>query len=94
MYMNSQLGNVSWQQKRFAYRLLGARTPDEANAVITEAASQAVTIPAGIEANATYHHLSACVGERSASWTLEFLDQRSKRLAGLAWDRLAPWLQA
>jgi hypothetical protein len=25
-------------------------------------------------------------------WNLDFVQQRTKNLAGLAWDRLAPWL--
>jgi hypothetical protein len=92
---NSSLGNRPWSEKRVLYKALGAASHQEAETILAAAADAGVNLPDSTQqlAQLSSHmpHLSA-LGSYSQQWGVEFIDERSRRLLGLAWDRLMPWL--
>lgn len=92
---NKVASDRPWAQKRLIYRALSAETQalfdtalaelSEADAIISERASE-ILVGSG------YLRMTRALGERTDAWTKDFISQRSERLAGLAWDRLKPWL--
>lgn len=41
----------------------------------------------------SYLPMCESVGRKQDDWSREFIEKRSKRIAELAWDELAPWLE-
>ncbi|WP_212827428.1 DUF262 domain-containing HNH endonuclease family protein [Catellatospora sp. TT07R-123] len=92
---NSSASNRPWPVKRTMYRAFSAPTIDDAEKLIKEAADQGLIL--GSNANqimlqARHLPLVAALGQREEDWSVEFVHERSERLASLAWDTLAPWL--
>jgi len=94
---NSSLGARSWSDKRVLYAALGAKTHEEAGAILTQA--EATTgLQLGdstselVAASKYMPHLQA-LGDVKGDWNLAFVETRAERLLGLAWDRLHPWLE-
>jgi hypothetical protein len=92
---NSSLSNRPWDVKRVLYKALGASSHEEAETILTAAADVGIKIPTSTQqlAQMSSHmpHLSA-LGSCEQEWSIDFIDLRSRRLLGLAWDRLIPWL--
>lgn len=92
---NSSLSNRPWDVKRVLYKALGASSHEEAETILTAATDVGIKIPSATQqlAQMSSHmpHLSA-LGSFEQEWSIDFIDMRSRRLLGLAWDRLTPWL--
>ncbi|MFE2271087.1 DUF262 domain-containing protein [Streptomyces lavendulae] len=92
---NSSARQRSWAIKRLMFQALSATTVEEAEKTLARAAHEGIEIGEGAEAiirRARHLPLVAALAEREEDWTVDFVRERSKRLAGLAWDSLAPWL--
>ena len=92
---NSAISNANWDVKRVCFKILSARSIDEAEKVKKDAISMQISIPKSIlepEEGRRYRPLSAGVARFEGEWGPKIIDERSKRLAALAWDRLAPWV--
>lgn len=92
---NSYVSNKSWPHKRLLYRYFSAQTDAEADAVYSEFGAAGLTVSkAGdlVLGASPFMPMCAAVSTVGGDWTLELIEKRSVRLAGLAWDRLMPWL--
>ncbi|GHT91984.1 hypothetical protein AGMMS49545_08820 [Betaproteobacteria bacterium] len=92
---NSSLGNGSWVRKKLIYKIFSAETLDELGPLLQQAQAQDIVISAGTKALLDdSHHLpmAKAVASVEGEWTLDLVEQRSVRIAELAWDRIAPWL--
>lgn len=92
---NSSLGNAPWTRKRLIYKILSAQTSDELDPLLQQAKDQGIEISkstAELLANSRHLPLAKAVAAVEANWTLDLVDQRSVRIAELAWARIAPWL--
>ena len=96
---NSVIGNRSWEHKRLMYKLLSSDTPEEFDQIKTELSQK--SLPLTNTANKILNnskYLGICksvaVLSEDQKWTLEIIQERTKCFAGLAWDRLQPWLFA
>lgn len=90
---NSSLSNRAWPQKRALYAALSASSHAEAAKGLAASGmdfgDKAVEIA---EMSVHMPHLSA-VSRKMDDWSVDFIDQRSERLFGLAWDELYKWLE-
>lgn len=92
---NSSVGNRPWIEKRLIYSILSAPTAPALNEHLAEAGRHGISVAASTEellSAARFHPQLASLGLLSTEWTTDIIEQRSRRLAELAWDRLAPWL--
>lgn len=92
---NTIVGNKQWEQKVFLFRMLSAETQDQRAAIKAEAAKQGFTLGVQTDtAMAQAKHLNLCrsIVNVHGNWDAALVEARSKRLAELAWDILAPWL--
>jgi len=92
---NSVAGNRSWDHKRLLYTLLSASDDSEFDAA--KEACKKVGLNFGKKAEevlekSSYLGMCKSVTEMSEKWNTDFIEKRSKRIAELAWKRLAPWL--
>lgn len=92
---NSSLNNRPWSQKRILYTALGARSKEEARAVLTAAADDGITFAQSTEELAqlsSYMPHLRSLGQRIGDWDVAFSEVRADRLLELAYTSLAPWL--
>lgn len=93
---NSSLSSRPWKHKRVLYRVLGAASHEIAAEVLEKAQSSDGVEFGGStqELLSTSTHLPhlAALGNRDEDWTVEFINNRSKTLLGLAYDELSKWL--
>jgi len=92
---NSSLSNRSPLEKKTLYRALGARTPEDASAVLEAAASGGMRFTQStgeLVALSSYSPQLESLGDCEANWDVAMIDERSECLAGSAWDRLYAWL--
>ncbi|WP_244215640.1 DUF262 domain-containing HNH endonuclease family protein [Kitasatospora purpeofusca] len=92
---NSSAKQRPWPIKRLMFQALSATTVEEAERTLAQAAQEGIEIGDGAEAiirRARHLPLVAALAQREEDWTVEFVQERSKRLCGMAWDSLAPWL--
>ena len=92
---NELLANKSWSHKRAVYRLLTTETPEEFD--LRAATLQEIGLTLGNDAvtvlsNARYLGLCESIAMVEDEWSAQVIEERTKCLAGLAWDRLALWL--
>ena len=92
---NKLLGDKSWSHKQAVYRLLTTKTPEEFD--FQAATLQKVGLTLGKDAvtilgNAQYLGLCESIAMVEGEWSAQMIEERTKCLAGLAWDRLALWL--
>lgn len=94
--LNSSLSNRIWAEKRVFYRVIGAKTTEEAGKILAEAAEKQ-----GINFREHSHEILAAqkympnliaLGNYDKPYTKEFVEARSKQLYSLAWDELINWL--
>ncbi|MCE8532265.1 DUF262 domain-containing protein [Ruegeria pomeroyi] len=94
---NGMVGNKSWDHKRALYRALSAESQADLDNEKAECKKVGLTISLKGEEilqNASYLPLCKSLGAKSDDWKLDFIHDRSKRLAELAYDRIAVWLDA
>lgn len=92
---NSSLGNDLWAKKRLIYKVLSAETSDELDPLLNSAKAQGIEIgksTADLLANSKHLPMVKAVASVTGDWTLDLVDQRSVRIAELAWRQIAPWL--
>jgi len=92
---NSSLSNGSWERKRLSYKILSAETADELDPLLKQATAQGIEIGGSttdLLANSKHLPMVKAVASVGGAWTLDLVDKRSNRIAELAWDRIAPWL--
>ena len=92
---NEILSNRSWEHKKLMYSLLSAETEAKFNdwqeklrltgLNLSKRASEVIN-------NAKYLSICKSIALYDNDWSLDIIEKRSKRLAELAWDRLAKWL--
>jgi hypothetical protein len=94
---NTVIANKPWAHKRMMYSLLSAETQAEFDKVAAELGKVGLTLSKTAEEvmkNAKYLGLCKSVAAYDKEWNKAIIEQRSERLAGLAWDRVHPWLYA
>ena len=90
--VNASLSNEPWEV-RSLLPVISAASPDEAEAAKkTEDAGIKLIVIAGGEDADEYRPLAAGIAACEGTWDPEMVDHRSRRLAEIAWDRLAPWV--
>jgi hypothetical protein len=92
---NSSLGKRPWAAKRVMYQVLGTPSLDALTTRLATAKEEGIEFASSTEKileKATYLPHLAAVSKVTGEWTPELVKQRSRRLAELAWDRVAPWL--
>lgn len=93
---NSSLSSRPWKYKRVLYKVLGAASDESASEILREAhASDGVEFGSSTQdliSRSTHLPHLAALGNRDDDWTVEFLNNRSKILLGLAYDELSKWL--
>lgn len=92
---NASASNRSWPIKRLMFQALSASTVDEAKELVARASREGIELGAvaqKIVRNAVYLPQVAALARYEGEWTADFVRERSRRLCGLAWDSLAPWL--
>ncbi len=91
---NSSLSNRSWDQKRFLFAALSAKTEGEAQGILkslSEAGVDVSEVGSTLYAGQYLPHVHA-IGNVKGDWNLEAVDARGRELADLVWQRLAPWV--
>jgi hypothetical protein len=92
---NEILADRSWKHKKLMYSLLSAETVAEFNNLQPELQKVGLNlskIANEVLNNAEYLGLCKSIALFDKEWSLEIIEERSRCLAGLAWDRLAKWL--
>ncbi len=93
--INTIVGNKSWEQKRNLYRVLSAETPkslEKAMGILNESDLVLGDRAQEILQQSPYLRLCASIALKDDDWTLDFIEKRSVRIAELAWDNIAHWL--
>jgi DNA-binding phage protein len=94
---NGMVGNKSWNHKRALYRALSAESQPDLDKEKMACKNVGLTISLQGEKifeNAAYLPLCKSLGAKKDEWKLDFINDRSKRLAELAYDRISPWLKS
>jgi hypothetical protein len=94
---NEVIANRSWEHKRQMYALLSAETQAEYDTIAAALGTIGLTLSTTAKTvldNSKYLGLCKSLAMCDEPWTKEIIDQRSERLAELAWDRIHPWLYA
>ena len=92
---NNIIGDKSWKHKQLMYTLLAADTQDEFDSIKTKLTSEGLTLSKkAVEVLSKSRYLGICksIALFSEPWSLDIIQNRTQRLAELAWDRLYPWL--
>ena len=92
---NELLGSKSWIHKRAVYRLLTTKTQEEFDLQAATLEKIGLTLSKDavtILSNARYLGLCESIAMVEEEWSAQMIEERTKCLAGLAWDRLALWL--
>ena len=90
---NASVSNKSRQYKQTIFRVLSARSVNEAVEIVEAAKRRGIVVPRELAEEGEYLPLAASVASYDGDWNVDIVDKRSEVLAGLAWDRLAPWLE-
>ena len=92
---NSSLSSRPWQEKRFLYGALGARTPDEARDRLCGAQENGMIFAQSteelVQLSSHVPHLAALF-QREEPWDPEFIGVRGSCVLRRAHAQLAPWL--
>lgn len=92
---NASLGNESWLYKSAVYRVLAAVSLEEFDAAMAAAAANGIAFGDStkqlLDGHRHLRQMQAFHGLTSP-WDRAFVLKRTENLAGLAWDRLSPWL--
>jgi hypothetical protein len=89
---NTSLSSRPWTEKKVLYAALGAKTADEAKAILNSSGLTFAQTTEDLVAMQRYlPHLQA-LGQREDEWNPTFMDQRADVLLRLAYTRLKGWL--
>jgi hypothetical protein len=89
---NTSLSSRPWTEKKVLYAALGAKTADEAKAILNSSGLTFAQTTEDLVAMQRYlPHLQA-LGQREDEWNPTFMDQRADVLLRLAYTRLKDWL--
>lgn len=91
---NNVLGNKPWEEKKLIYRLFAAQTRKEFNSRKKELLKAGAHISSNADGtldNSRYLELCRSIAQ-SDKWDAGIIENRSKCLATLAWERLNSWL--
>jgi uncharacterized protein with ParB-like and HNH nuclease domain len=94
---NSSISNSAWTRKRFIYKILSASTRDELDNLLEKARQQDVRISESSEnllSQSKYLPLVKSIASVELDWTASLIENRSIRLAELAWDNIYPLLKS
>ena len=92
---NKVVSDKSWEHKRLMYELLSSDTENEFESLKQELDSHGLALSekaSDVLANAKYLNICKSIAQVDGPWSLEIIERRTRRIAELAWDRLAPWL--
>lgn len=92
---NSMVGNKEWRHKKALYQVLSAQDQAEFDQYTKNSASVRMSLShktKEILNEANYLPLCRSIGQKVGDWDLDFIKNRSERLAELAWDRMIAWL--
>ncbi len=92
---NALVGNRVWNHKRAIYSMLSAESDDHFNIEKEKCAELGLTLSSRateVLAASSYNVMCKSVAKKADVWDADFVAERSKRLASIAWDRLSPWL--
>ena len=89
--LNAALGNRDWKSKKHIYGLLTAKTKADAEELRTTAQRAGLELPESWETEHPYQVQVEALNQAD-HWTLELIDERSKRMANLSWRSLESWL--
>ena len=92
---NEILANRSWKHKRLMYRLLSAETTEEFDNLLNQLQEVGLTLSKRADqvlVNAKYLPLCKSIALCEDDWSREIIEDRSKCLTSLIWDRLEEWL--
>lgn len=92
---NSSASNSSWNKKRLMYKVFSARTQDELEPLLKQAKDNGIDFSESttdILSKSQYLPLVSSISKVNTDWNIELIDDRSNRIASLAWDRLFAWL--
>ena len=93
---NALIGNRPWAHKKLFYKLLSADTVEQQDTIKAELLSIGVRLSKtgeDIIKTADYNQTCRAIASVSGDWSVELINDRSKRIAELTWDKLIPWLQ-
>ena len=95
--LNGALSNRMWQEKKVLYQAVGAKTSQEANEILSEAArayniSFRDSTKEILEAQ-TYMPNLITLGNIESKWNEDWIKRRSEHLYSLAWDELINWFE-
>ena len=93
---NEILDNKSWNHKRAVYRLLTTKTQEDFDLQVAGLQRIGLTLSknaATVLDNARFLGMCESIAMVNDEWSVQMIEERTKRLAGFAWDRLAFWLQ-
>lgn len=92
---NSLLGTKAWPKKKVLFKAFSTKTTEELDVVLDEARKDGINLSEIgkdiLIVNGTHRPLASTISTVE-KWTAEHIKQRSKNLAELAWDEIAPWL--
>ena len=91
---NARAGNKSWPIKKTFYRALIAHDKDEAKEIFAKAKKDGYLVPKKTEKLVLEGGRLALLDPISEveSWSADLIRKRTKNIAELAWDTIAPWL--
>ncbi|MBG6162807.1 hypothetical protein IWQ54_002470 [Labrenzia sp. EL_195] len=92
---NSVVGNRSWAHKRLFYQVFASEDEESFNSALAKFAAEGLNISKKaneVLSASSYLTLCKAIAQKEDDWTLSFVEERSKRIAELAWDRIHPWL--
>ena len=91
---NQSIGNAPWDKKKLFYQALVAKTEEQRNRAVDKAEQQGLKFGKQTISLITVQdrlHMLDPIAEVE-DWTAEVIEERTKNLLSLAWDRLSPWL--
>ncbi len=92
---NEILADRSWKHKKLMYSLLSAETMAEYDNLLPQLEKVGLNLSKKADevlSNAKYLGLCKSIALYDEKWSLKIVEDRSRCLAGLAWDRLEKWL--
>lgn len=95
--INISASNKGWKEKYIYYRHLGLKDPDKIKELQNKAISENILLSEdtlNLLKSASYsHHIEHItkIGE-NGSWDAEIVKKRTRRILGLLWDKVAPWI--
>lgn len=92
---NNEAADASWARKKILLAIFAAESVDDAKKSMGDAAKVGITLTKKAEKIATGNPmLPICKGvaEYNGDWNAGFIAMRGRRLAELAYDRMADWL--